>query len=157
MNPNEKFLVENLPLFAGLHDTEVEFYKDKFSLLSFSPDDIITNGSFFEQKACYFICSGKVRVIRSSMVTSDVTYYTLSSDMGFGYEHLLKKEPVHLTESSVVFALTHVNIFSVSEENFSKMLRDVRITNNFTRYVLEIYYTLLAPPMSENTIFKKVA
>ncbi|MEM6603666.1 MAG: cyclic nucleotide-binding domain-containing protein [Pseudomonadota bacterium] len=148
----------DLAIFENIHEDELAFFRDKFSFMSYIEDDIILNGSAFEQKYCYFLNAGRVRVVRTTPSNNEVSYYDLEAPMGFGFENIFPSETIGKKSANVIVsALTDVHLFVVKQDNFSEVLKDYRILMNFTKYALQSYQMLVSPPETRLNQFRKSA
>ena len=150
--------LRDVPLFKNIHEDELDFFQSKFSFLKFIQDDIILNGSAFEQKTCYFLRTGKVRVVRTVPNNNEVSYYDLEAPLGFGFEHLFPDDVAgNLEDKAIVSAISNVELFSIHHEYMEELLKDERILLNFAQYLLSVHRKLLSPPTERLCNFRKSA
>lgn len=151
-------LLKDITLFNNIALEEIDFLKSKFSLSKYHQDDIILNGSAFEQKSCYFLRSGRVRVVRTVPNNHDVSYYDLEAPLGFGFENLYPETyDNQKQDKAIVSAVSDVELFSISQVHLEEILQDQRILLNFTQYLLGAHRKLLSPPASPLINFRKTA
>lgn len=157
MDNPELAVLLTMPLFKGLSREDLEFMKDKMSFVTYDKDEIILNGSQFEDKNCYFIISGCVRVIKSLATNIEVSYYDLKSPMGFGFENSFL-ETINLNNNNmIVSAADTVVICSIKQHHFEDLLSDVKILKNFTQYLIMVQNQLTNPPKILMNKFRKTA
>ena len=150
--------LEDIPLFKNIDAAEIDFFKSQFSFLKYTQDDIILNGSAFEQKYCYFLRSGRVRVVRTVQNNHEVSYYDLDAPFGFGFENLFPDMvSTQKQHKAIVSAVTDVSLFTISQAHIEELLKDPRILLNFTQYLLSAHQELLSPPTERLKNFRKTA
>ena len=157
MNNPECNILLTMPLFKGLSLEDMEFIKDKVSFITYDKDEIILNGSQFEDKNCYFIISGCVRVIKSLATNTEVSYYDLESPMGFGFENSFLETMGCNNNNMIVSATDIAVICSIKQHHFEDLLSDIRLLKNFTQYLIMVQNHLTNPPKTLMNKFRRTA
>jgi signal-transduction protein with cAMP-binding, CBS, and nucleotidyltransferase domain len=156
-NPECSILL-TMPLFKGLSVEDIEFIKDKVSFVTYDKDEIILNGSQFEDKNCYFIISGCVRVIKSSAINIEVSYYDLEYPMGFGFENSFLETINYNNNNNMIVSAADISVIcSIKQHHFEDLLLDTRLLKNFTQYLIMVQNHLTNPPKTLMNKFRKTA
>lgn len=146
-----------LPLFTGSSLEEITPYIGGCELIYCKKNDIILNGSYFTSKACFFILSGTVRIVKANQ-TPDVSYYDLEYPYGFSLENAFMntcfeqpEEPCHLYAS----AMNEVKSIKIPQEQMIAVLKNQKFLRNFTQYLLFIERGITAPMAHDPHLYRK--
>lgn len=147
-----------LPLFKGADEIELSFYANKFDFQTYVEDEIILNGSAFEDKNCYFICSGRVRVVKAVPTNTEVSYYDLEAPMGFGLGNALLANMDAPEHTVIVSAITQVGLFSIRQNDCDTLLTEnPKLLLNFTHFLISMHHNLSLPSERLMNHFRKTA
>ena len=131
----------NVPILKNISQEHIAPYENSIYLLKSKKDDIICDALLSDVKNCYFILSGKARIVQIEKEGDCALTYMIHPSMGFGFEHLIEENEASKPSCHLIAtALEDTSLCVISRGVMQKMLKIPEITKNFCSFLLSMQY-----------------
>lgn len=130
-----------LPIFKNIPQEDVLSYRQYIDFYQIRQEDVVCNTIISEVKNCFFVLSGKVRIVQLNKENDHALTFVANPSMGFGFDNFLEnKSDYHLLAT----ALEDTVLCKVSRDRMQEMLQDTKIMQNFCSFLLSMQYNMVS-------------